>query len=146
MTGTKQADVKNTLPREFVILAVLVACTMLVLNVRYHDRVIDQSHGLVFYTPDVEKVHAVRLSNELTSIGVFDGIPRVIRLENADGTHQIQVAVAPETFDSVGTKGLLTTVFRSVCEKVFQDETAEVWLIDEHLVPRLLLLTYSGGK
>jgi hypothetical protein len=146
MTDLKQPDLMKALTAECIIFTVIVCCTTLLLNIRYHDRVIDQARGLVFYSPDVEKTYAVRLSNKLTSIGVFDGVPRVIRLENPDGTHQIKVAVAPETLASTVTQELLTAVFQGVCAEVFPDKDAEVWLIDEQLAPRLLLFTHAGRQ
>ncbi len=146
MNEVTRPERMKTLTTGCIIFTVIVCFTTFALNYRYHDRVIDQAHGLVFYTPDVKKNYAVRLSDELTSIGVFDGIPRVIRLENPDGIHQIKVAVAPETLDSAVTKDLLTVVFQGVCEEVFPHDDAEVWLIDEHLEPRMRLFEHTGGR
>jgi|GEM_PF-5371776 len=146
MNETAPPDRPKKLTAECIILTVIVSLTTMILNYRYHDRVIDQAHGLVFYSPDVNKTYAVRLSDELTSIGVFDGVPRVIRLENPAGIHQVEVAVAPETLESAVTQELLTAVFRGVCKEVFPNTNAEVWLIDEYLNPKKRLFEHTGGS
>lgn len=145
MSETTRPDRMKSLTTECIIFTLIVCSTTLILNYRYHDRVIDRAHGLVFYSPDVEKTYAVRLSDELTSIGVFDGVPRVIRLENPDGIHQVKVAVAPETLESAVTQELLTAVFQGVCKEVFPNSNAEVWLIDEYLDPKMRLFEHKGG-
>lgn len=147
MTEPSSLPPRSGLSRDAAMLAAIVFCTMLLLNYRYHDRVVEQNRGMVFYTPDISRTLAMRLGRALRESGLFDGVPRVVRVDQPAEKPRILIAVADETFTSDFTLELLKSVLQPVCVQVFGDTPAEVWLMDVKLEPKQQLLVHpSGGK
>jgi len=122
----------DLLAREFGILSVIVLASMLLMNVRLHERQIERMHGTVIYTTNARKADAVRLADQLVAHRLFAGTPSTVRLDRVDGVHEVKLVVEPAAIDQPGIRQRLKNVFHTISTGAFGSDPAIVRLTDEN--------------
>lgn len=136
---TSPKPIVSRVIQDLWIFAAIVVLTMVLMNVRWHHRVIEQNRGMVRYEYNVDKADAMRMSRELANLGMFDGVPRSFQLLREGDTHHMRFAVAPQTLESKQAHVLLAEVLLPVGRRLFGERPVEIWLTDAALAPKLQL-------
>lgn len=140
MTETSSRSLIHRLSTECSILAIIVCVTMLLMNIRAHERYVEHNRSVLRYSTDVDKPSALRLMNELRRRGLLDGERRAFSLSHPDAAWELGVFVSEATLLSPRNQQLLKEFLVPVCQSVFGDDPVRVSLTDEDLIPQLLLM------
>ena len=136
---TSPKSIGSRVIQELWIFAGIVVLTMVLMNVRWHHRVIEQNRGMIRYEYNVDKADAIRMSRELANLGMFDGVPRSFQLLREGETHQMRFAVAAQTLESKHAQVLLAEALLPVGQRLFGERPVEIWLTDDTMAPKLQL-------
>lgn len=139
MSESQPHSVMRRLSRDTTILAVIVCITMLLMNLRYHERYLEQNRSVLMYTTDVDKPRALQLFQAMADAGLFDGQQHSFLLSRPLGVWELSIHASPATLRTPASQQLLKDFFLPLCEGVFGEERLRVHLTDEELTPQLLL-------
>ncbi len=143
MNDRASGTLMKRLTVEFTVLAAIVAGTMLLMNVRVHERYIEDRRAILRYEADVDKSTALHLMQALSDSGVIGGNDLAFALGRADDTWEFHAVALPETLESPQKQQQLRELFRPICRRVFGDGRVHVRLTDDELNPVVLLLVQN---
>lgn len=142
MIESSKRNIVVYLAIEISVLAGIALATLLLINIRIHDRQIERAHSQVVYSPDCDKSLALRLTDEMEAMGLFDGVPHLFYLDGTDGALELLLAVAPKAIQSVELQQLLADVFHKICQSTFEQHPVDVWMTDENYEKHRILIEY----
>lgn len=139
MSETQTPSLLRRLNMELAILAVIVVVTMLLMSIRVHDRYIERRRATLMYTTDVDRGRAMALVDAMDAGGLLDGLDHGFSLSRPEDVWEFHAYASEETLQTPYNQQVLREVLIPICRSVFGNDSVNVRLTDEELVPRLLL-------